>query len=93
MGKRVKFEFETANLDHIAAHDVSRREILQAFRGNNHIVSGGNVEGEPRWKLFGKTAKGRYIIVVFTLRKGKVRPVTAYTMNRKDRELYAPQID
>jgi uncharacterized DUF497 family protein len=93
VGRRVKFEFDTANLDHIAAHGVSRREILQAFRRKNHIIPGGKVKGEPRWKLFGKTAKGRYIIVVFTLRRGRVRPVTAYTMNRDDRDFYAPQID
>lgn len=41
-------------------------------------------------ELFGKTTKGRQLIVVFTIRKGMVRPVTAYTMNQKDRELVCP---
>jgi uncharacterized DUF497 family protein len=93
VGRRIKFDFDTANLDHIAVHDVSRREIVQAFRGENLIIQASDVKRDPRWKLFGKTMKNRYLTVVFTLRKGRVRPITAYTMNRKDRDLYAPQID
>jgi uncharacterized DUF497 family protein len=93
VGKGVRFEFDTANLDHIALHEVERREILQAFKGKKRIFAVGQVNGEPRWKLVGKTAKGRYLTVIFTIRKGKIRPVTAHTMHQKERKLYAKDID
>ena len=93
VGWRIKFEFDSANLDHIAAHNVSRREIHQLFRSAHVIIPANLVGGEPRWKAFGKTAKGRYLTVVFAIRKGRVRPVTAHTMNREDRRVYGPEID
>jgi uncharacterized protein len=90
---RIKFEFDDQNLNHIAQHKVSRREVIQAFRGRNVILPSEDVDGESRFKLFGKTAKGRFLVVVFTLRKGRIRPITAYTMNRKERGLYAKDLD
>ena len=45
------------------------------------------------WKLFGKTAFGRYLVVVFTIRLKLFRAVTAYEMNATGRRYYAPQID
>jgi uncharacterized DUF497 family protein len=51
------------------------------------------IKGENRWKLFGKTASGRYLVVVFTIRRKLFRAVTAYEMNATDWRNYAPQID
>ncbi len=49
--------------------------------------------GQKRWKLLGKTASGRYLAVVFTVRRNLFRAVTAYEMNRAEKTRYAPQID
>jgi len=57
------------------------------------IIPAKAIEGENRWKLFGKTASGRYLVVVFTVRRRLFRAVTAYEMNATDRRNYAPQID
>ena len=46
-----------------------------------------------RWKLFGRTRGGRYLVVVFTVRRKRFRAVTAYTMNQAERRVYAPEID
>lgn len=51
------------------------------------------IDGEERWKLFGKTASGRYLVVVFTIRRILFRAITAYPMNATERRHYAPQID
>jgi uncharacterized DUF497 family protein len=45
-----------------------------------------------RWKLFGTSAAGRYLVVVFTIRDKLLRPVTAHTINQREREIYAPKI-
>jgi len=50
------------------------------------------VNGEERRKLLGKTAAGRYLVVVFTIRGRLLRTVTAYDMNATERRKYAPQI-
>jgi uncharacterized DUF497 family protein len=36
---------------------------------------------------------GRYLVVVFTIRRTRLRPVTAYTMNQAERGIYGSQID
>jgi uncharacterized DUF497 family protein len=41
----------------------------------------------------GKTAAGRSIVVVFTIRRKLFRTVTAYEMNAAERSKYASQID
>jgi uncharacterized protein len=92
MARRIRFDFDEQNLDHLARHEVERREVMQAFRGTSKIVPAEEVGKEARWKLFGKTAKARFIVVVFTIRQGRIRTVTAYTMNRKERELYAKDL-
>ena len=51
------------------------------------------IHGENRWKLFGRTASGRYLVIVFTVRRKLFRTVTAYEMNAADRRNYAPHID
>jgi uncharacterized DUF497 family protein len=51
------------------------------------------IKREKRWKLFGKTASNRYLVVVFTVRRKLFRTVTAYGMNAAERRRYAPQID
>jgi uncharacterized DUF497 family protein len=50
------------------------------------------MHGEKRWKLFGRSAAGRYLVVVFTIRGDRLRPVTAYAMNQRERRIYAPEI-
>jgi uncharacterized DUF497 family protein len=50
------------------------------------------MHGEKRWKLFGRSADGRYLVVVFTIRDDRLRPVTAHTVNERERRIYAPEI-
>jgi uncharacterized DUF497 family protein len=57
------------------------------------IILAKATKGENRWKIFGKTASGRYLVVVFTIRRKLFRTVTAYEMNATDRRNYAQQID
>jgi len=62
-------------------------------RGPHVMMPAAARAGEKRWKLFGKTASGRYLVVVFTIRRKRFRTVTAYTMNQAERRIYAPQIE
>lgn len=44
---------------------------------------------EPRYALLGQTNGLRLLTVVFTLRRGEVRVISARAMSRKERTLYA----
>ncbi len=43
---------------------------------------------EERLGIVGPTSEGRVLHVVFTLRDGKVRPISARPAHKKERELY-----
>ena len=80
-------------MGHVLRHGVMPFEVEEAV-GRPHVtIPAATVEGEGRWKLFGKTAAGRYLVVVFTIRRRLLRTVTAYDMNAAERKKYAPQID
>jgi uncharacterized DUF497 family protein len=81
------------NVGHIALHGVSPGEV-EDLAGRRHIMFPSAPRGrEKRWKLLGRTASGRYLVVIFTVRHSRFRTVTAYTMNLKERKLYAPEIE
>jgi len=48
-------------------------------------------ETEPRYYLLGRTTGGRRLTVVFTIRTGRVRPIMARDMSRRERRLYGKE--
>jgi len=78
---------------HILRHAVTPFEVEEVAGRPHVIIAAATVKREKRWKLFGTTAAKRYLVVVFTIRKKRVRTVTAYEMNAAERRKYAPQID
>jgi uncharacterized DUF497 family protein len=87
------FDWDAANVGHILRHEVTPFEVEDVMRGRHVTVPAKTVEGEKRWKLFGKTAAGRYLVVVFTIRRELFRTVTAYEMNSAERKKYGSRID
>lgn len=87
------FEWDVYNVGHIATHEVSPAEVEEVVSLRHVIVPAAPKDGEKRWKLFGKTAAGRYLVMVFTICRRRFRTVTAYTMNRIERSVYAQEIE
>ena len=87
------FDWDTANVGHILRHAVTPFEVEEVARRPHVSIPAKPVKSEQRWKLLGKTASGRYLVVVFTIRRQLFRTVTAYDMNAAERRKYAPQID
>ena len=87
------FDWDVHNVGHISAHQVMPPDVEQTVRGRHIIIPAASRSGEKRWKLFGRSADGRYLVVVFTIRNSRFRTVTAYTMNQSERRIYAPQIE
>ena len=87
------FDWDADNVGHILRHAVTPSEVEEVATRPHVTVRGRTMQGEQRWKLFGKTASRRYLVVVFTIRRRLFRTVTAYEMNALERRKYAPQVD
>lgn len=87
------FDWDAANVGHILRHAVTPFEVEEAVGGRQVTFPAKTINGEKRWKLLGKTESGRYLVVVFTIRRELFRTVTAYEMNSAERKKYGPHID
>ena len=86
--------YTKALLDTIEGFDWDDANVGHILRHRKHVVIPARIiKGERRWKLFGKTASGRYLVVVLTIRRKLFRTVTAYEMNAAEKSKYAPQIN
>ncbi|HEV8029846.1 MAG TPA: BrnT family toxin [Stellaceae bacterium] len=74
-------------------HGVPIAAIEAAFRGTIAVFPDpAHSGGEERFKAVGRTGKGRYILIVFTLRTHDgetfIRPISARFMHLKEVEYY-----
>jgi len=78
------FDWDDANLNHLARHHVTKQEVTEAFLDPfcRH-VSRNLRNGEIRYEVVGQTESGRILTMVFTVRKWIIRPVTAYDAPKK----------
>ena len=79
--RALNFDWDTANLGHIAKHDVTQEEAEQVVLGDPldiEIQIEDESIGEERLQQLGETAKGRILQLVTTWRRGKVRVISAW---------------
>lgn len=76
------FDWDEANLGHIAEHDVEAHEAEEVVTNMPLDVSYEYVEDELRFRQIGETSFGRILVVVSTERRGLTRVVTAYEPSR-----------
>jgi len=73
-------------------HDVCIYEVEYVLKGKHQcrFIEKGKVHGEDLYSAFGRSADGRYLIIFFVLKNGgKVIPISARDMDKKERKLYA----
>ena len=86
------FDWDDANRNHLARHDVRPEEAEQAILDPRALLLEIEVSrGEDRTKAVGMTASGRVLAVVFTLPGEAVRPITAYAPSARLTALYFEQ--
>jgi hypothetical protein len=76
------------NIQHIAEQDLRPEEVEQVFSNEPLIVAIQEHEDEERALCFGRTNAGRFLTVIYTERKERIRVVTAYRMTRAQQRLY-----
>ena len=72
------FDWDDANIEHIARHGVEPEEVEEALLSPTRVLLFRRAVGdEARWTYAGETDEGRLIVVVHCRRAGRIRTVTA----------------
>ena len=88
----ISFEWDAGNLEkNWKKHKVSSREAEEVFFNKpvKFFPDAKHSVHEKRLIVLGVTDNLRKLTVVFVIRKGKIRPISARDQNKKEREKYA----
>ena len=87
-----EFDWDDGNrTKSVSKHAVRTEEAEEVFTLGQAAPLGVQISPvvqEERLGIVGTTSMGRILHVVFTLREGKVRPISARPAHKKERELY-----
>jgi len=87
VARAAKFDWDDANTGHIARHDVTPEEVEQAFANDPlAVLAVQKRSSEERVLCAGLTDAGRALQFVYTIRRGRIRVVTAHVAKRKVRD-------
>jgi uncharacterized protein len=89
------FEWDDAKaLSNLAKHRVSFEEAVRVFRDprRTELDTSGPEDREPRIKAIG-AIQGRLFTVVYTIRAGATRIISARRCNPTEKRLYGPPYD
>ena len=79
----IEFDWDLGNIEHIGRHGVRPKEVEETFDNEPVDIEYAEIGGEPRWTSIGHTVDLRVLLIVWTLRRGKIRPITARTVSKK----------
>ena len=88
MADELGFDWDDANVEHIARHDVTPGEAEQVMLNIPVEIGYQVIDGEERFVAAGMTRLGRFLTIVWTDREGLVRIVTAFDSPGDDRAAY-----
>lgn len=86
----IRFEWDEANQDkNWIKHRVSRQECEEVFFDPHKrmVKEPRDSGGEVRLILLGRTQAGRALFLVFTMRRRKIRVISARDLNQKEKSL------
>lgn len=85
------FDWDQGNVEkNWLAHEVTPQEAEQAFF-NRPLVVADDVKHsrtEKRYFVLGQTDEDRPLFIAFTVRKRRIRVISARDMNRKEKKVY-----
>jgi len=84
----VELDWDEANIRHLARHKISRREVEELFAGEPILIDHQAADREDRWSVVGATKALRVLVLVFTVRDQRFRPITGWNADRRTREEY-----
>lgn len=90
------FEWDQSNIEkNWEKHRVSYLECEEVFFNQPLLVQEDEIHSkfEPRYYVLGRSNDGRYLFIVFTIRRNKIRVISARNMSRRERRIYREQIE
>lgn len=93
--QEISFDWDLWNVQkNEIKHGVSALEAESCFYDEKHKIYKDEVHstaGEKRYILYGHSLEGRILMIGFTVRKKKIRVITARSASRKERKVYEEQ--
>ena len=84
------FDWDIGNRTKCQKHGLTIQDIEEVFSGKPTVAPDlKHSDAEPRLLAIGQTMAGRFAFVVFTMRNGKIRPLSARFMHAKEVRRYA----
>jgi uncharacterized protein len=84
----IRFDWDEANMGHVARHGVTPEEAQEALANDPLEVGSKYVNEEERFRSVGRTDSERWLLVVSTDRGEKTRVITAYDASKRNIKLY-----
>lgn len=90
-----ELEWDQGNIYKLSKHSLTVEDIEELFE--NETVFAGRIQpsettkwegDESRWLSIGKCQSGRFVTVVWTIRNGLIRCISARSARQKEREIY-----
>ena len=91
MNPEIEFDWDEANVRHVARHKVSPEEAEQVILNDPVDLGMEIVEREERYLNIGETIRGRVLLVVTTWREQRIRVVTAFEPIKRLTQIYYQQ--
>ncbi len=82
------FDWDEGNLKHLALHGITPEEAEQVIRTRPITLGVSTRDGELRRQELGQTIAGRILLIVTTIRRGKIRVVTGWPAGRDVRAVW-----
>jgi uncharacterized DUF497 family protein len=83
------FEWDEGNRTKCQKHGVSLSEIESVFSSALAVLPDPlHSAAEVRFKAIGKTEAGRFVLIVFTRRDARIRPISARYMHKPEIDYY-----
>ena len=83
MADELTFDWDEANIGHVARHNVTPEEVEQVFANDPMDLGADVVEGEERYTGVGHTKRLRVLVLVWTIRGDTTRPITAFDASER----------
>jgi uncharacterized protein len=86
----MEFDWDEANLEHIARHTIEAYEAEEAVLDFDHrpFPAHRGLNGEKRKGILGKTENDRILVVILEKRKTKIRVVTCRDATPNEKRSY-----
>ncbi len=86
------FEWDEGNFSKSRLkHNVETYQIESCFYDERILILGIQIEPkhlEPRYGIIAKDSEGKILFVCFTIRNGKIRPISGRVANKWERDIY-----